>query len=154
MRGSKLRNSRRRQALMLGTLGVAALQLVACSATDHRQDVDNATGDEITVGTVQREIRVGMSGAQVAEILGSPNIVSTDEERREVWIWDKVSTDVTYSRSNGNIVGLIFGGSGGGIGAGSKSAGAASTSQRTLTVIVNFDEDMLVRDFKYRTSRF
>jgi hypothetical protein len=34
------------------------------------------------VGTVQKEIRVGMSGAEVATALSSPNIVSTDEADR------------------------------------------------------------------------
>jgi outer membrane protein assembly factor BamE (lipoprotein component of BamABCDE complex) len=95
-----------------------------------------------------------MSGAEVAEVLGSPNIVSTDDQRRETWIYDKISSDVTYSRSSGAIVGLIFGGSGGGLGAGSTSAGATSSSQRTLTVIIKFDADNKVRDFSYHTSRF
>ena len=95
-----------------------------------------------------------MSAANVARVLGSPNIVTTDDERRETWIYDRISTDVTYSRSNGTIVGLIFGGSGGGLGLGSKEAGATSTSQRTLTVIVRFDDENWVRDFSYHTSRF
>ena len=46
---------------------------------------------------MQREIKLGMSGADVAKVLGSPNIVTTDDERREVWIYDKFSTDTTVS---------------------------------------------------------
>ena len=57
---------------------------------------------------------------------------------------------------------LILGGvpvGGGAAGAGvggsyGSSAGARSTSQRTLTVIVKFDERNLVRDFAYRSSSF
>ncbi len=49
--------------------------------------------DRLTVGRVQGEVKVGMSAAQVAELLGSPNIVTTDDKRHEVWIYDKVSTD-------------------------------------------------------------
>jgi hypothetical protein len=97
---------------------------------------------------------MGMSGAEVANALGSPNIVSTDEDRNEVWIYDKISSDVTYSRSSGTVVGLIFAGSGGGVGVGSSSSGATSTSQRTLTVIIKFDEHNQVRDFSYHSSRF
>jgi hypothetical protein len=48
----------------------------------------------------------------------------------------------------------VIGSSGGGAGGGSKRAGAASASQRTLTVIVKFDDAGLVRDFSYRTSSF
>ena len=35
--------------------------------------------NNLTVGTVQKEIKNGMSGAEVASALGSPNIVSTDD---------------------------------------------------------------------------
>ena len=137
----------------------AALALGACtSASYHRAQVQDDSTDRMTVGKVQREIRVGMSGAEVAQALGSPNIVSTDEERREVWIYDKIATDQAYSTSRGGINALIlgFGGDvagGGGIGA-SGSSGATSTSQRTLTVIIKFDHNGKVRDFAYHTSRF
>jgi len=136
-----------------------ALLVGGCaSAAKHRADVQDDSGDRVTVGTVQREIRVGMSGSQVIEVLGSPNIVSTDEQRREVWVYDKISTDSAYSTSEGGISALILGGRGnvaGGVGAGGSSAsGAQSTSQRTLTIIIKFDENKMVRDFAYHTSRF
>ncbi len=133
--------------------------LAGCStATQHRADVQDNSTDLVTVGTVQKEIRVGMSGADVAQVLGSPNIVSTDEERREVWIYDKIATDRAYSSSSGGVNTLFLGvgaGVGGGMGiGGSSSAGATSTSQRTLTVIIKFDKRGKVRDFAYHTTRF
>lgn len=132
------------------------------SASKHASDVqEGIQGDRLTVGTVQREIRTGMSGAEVAEVLGSPNIVSTDEEGREVWIYDKISTDRVYSSSSGGISALILGGAGGSGfvgGAGSagysSGSGAVSTSQRTLTIIIKFDKDRKVRDFAYHSSSF
>lgn len=137
---------------------VSALFSGCQSAAFHRADVQDNSTDRLTVGKVQKEIRVGMSGAEVAQALGSPNIVSTDEERREVWIYDKIATDRAYSSSSGGINALILGFGGGtaggfGVGGGS-SAGASSTSQRTLTVIIKFDKDGKVRDFAYHTSRF
>jgi outer membrane protein assembly factor BamE (lipoprotein component of BamABCDE complex) len=136
-----------------------ALTVAGCmSAAEHRAAVEEPAGERLTVGTVQKEIRVGMSGAEVAAVLGSPNIVSTDEERREVWIYDKIATDTAYSSSSGGVNTLILGGGGsvaGGVGGNaSQSAGASSTSQRTLTVIIKFDADKKVRDFAYHTSRF
>ena len=136
-----------------------ALTIAGCmSASEHKAAVQDPAGERLTVGTVQKEIRVGMSGAEVAEVLGSPNIVSTDEERREVWIYDKIATDTAYSSSSGGVNTLILGGGGSVAGAvggnASQSAGAASTSQRTLTVIIKFDGDKKVRDFAYHTSRF
>jgi outer membrane protein assembly factor BamE (lipoprotein component of BamABCDE complex) len=148
-----------------GVIVAAALcaAVAGCqSASEHRQDVEDTTGQQMTVGKVQREIRVGMSGAEVAQVLGSPNVVTTDEERREVWVYDKISTSSVYSRSYGGVSALIFGvtpaGDGlvGGAGSANYAAadGAASTTQKTLTVIIKFDEQGTVRDFAYHTSRF
>ncbi len=140
---------------LLSMLALAAAALAGCSAQHHAADVRAAEEtNRLTVGTVQREVRLGMSAADVAEVLGSPNIVTTDDKRNETWVYDKISSDVTYSRSSGTVVGLIFGSSGGGVGTGSTSAGSTSTSQRTLTVIIKFDENNLVRDFSYHSSQF
>ena len=129
---------------------LSASILVGCAtAGEHRKNVQDDTGDKVTVGTVQKEIKQGMSGAEVAAALGSPNIVSTDEKRREVWIYDKIATDRVFSNSGtgtGVIPSLII--------TGASNSGAASRSQRTLTVIIKFDEQKLVRDFAYHTSRF
>ena len=133
---------------------VTVLFYNGCSASHHVADVRAEDSDRVTVGTVQKEVRIGMSGADVASVLGSPNIVTTDSERRETWVYDKISSEVAYSESGGSIVGLIFGGSGGALAGGSSSAGATSTSQRTLTVVIKFDEQKMVRDFSYHSSRF
>ena len=132
------------------------------SVAEHRNAVRDDTGDRLTVGKVQREIRVGMSSAQVVEVLGAPNMVTTDEKRREVWVYDKIATEHAYSTSSGGVSALILGGLAGGSGAlgggvgpsYSKGTGASSTTQRTLTIIVKFDEQNKVRDFAYRQSSF
>ena len=135
------------------------LPLAACaSAQDHRADVSNQDKDRLTVAAAQREIHKGMSSADVVGVLGSPNMVTTDENRRESWVYDKISTEKVYSTSSGGL-GLIFGGAGGGFlgglgGNASSSSGAASTTQRTLTIIVKFDEAGKVRDYAYRSSSF
>lgn len=117
---------------------------IGCSADYHAGRVQKGLqeGDRVTVGTVQRKIELGMSGAAVVEALGSPNVVSTDEQRREVWVYDKFATDVAASSGFWTI--LLAG----------QQAGAASKSQRTLTVIIKFGQDKKVRDFAYHTSRF
>ena len=135
-------------------MALVAGALMACSATRHVEDVRAEAADRVTVGTVQKEIKLGMSGADVAGVLGSPNIVTTDSERRETWVYDKISTEVAYSKSGGSIVGLIFSSSGGGLCGGYSKAGATSTTQRTLTVVIKFDNDGLVRDFSYHASQF
>jgi outer membrane protein assembly factor BamE (lipoprotein component of BamABCDE complex) len=133
---------------------VASILLAGC-ASMHAADVQKAReADKLTVGTVQREIRVGMAGGQVAEVLGSPNIVTTDEMGREVWVYDRISTESVYSSSTALILGILTGGSGGGGGLAAQSAGASSKTQKSLTVIIKFDEQKKVRDFAYRSSTF
>ena len=116
---------------------------IGCSADYHAEKAQaGLQGQRVTVGTVQKDIKIGMDSSSVIASLGSPNIVTTDEKRREVWVYDKIATDVTASGGSWTI--LLMG----------QSAGAASKSQRTLTIIIKFDEDKLVRDFAYHTSRF
>lgn len=149
--------SKTRTLACLG-LATAAIGISGCQTVASHRAAVQAHENRLTVGTVQREVRVGMSGAEVAQVLGSPNIVSTDEQRRQVWIYDKIATDRAYSTSSGGINSLILGTATsalGGLGGGFHAAsGASSTSQRTLTVIIKFDEAGKVRDFAYHSSRF
>ncbi len=146
-------------------LGTGLLVLAGCqTAGEHASEVRNARGqgDKVTVGTVQRQIKVGMSSADVVGVLGSPNMVTTDSQRRENWVYDKISTERVFSTSSGGVSTLILGGAlvggglaGGGVGGGySSAAGASSTSQRTLTIIIKYDANSKVRDFAYRYSSF
>ena len=59
---------------------MAVLLTAGCSATHHAADVREADEiDRVTVGTVQKEIVIGMSAADVASVLGSP----TSSQRRK-----------------------------------------------------------------------
>ena len=94
---------------IISTLLVAAIMSTSgCSATQHRAAVTADDSDRVTVGIVQREVSIGMGAANVAAILGSPNIVTSSDRHEETWIYDKISNEVTYSRSSGTIVGMIF----------------------------------------------
>ena len=119
--------------------------MLLISACTHPVDVSpNATN--LTVGKVQGEIKEGMSASSVAIILGSPNIVTTDENRREVWIYDKVSTNRVNTTNSGFGSIIILGAD--------TSQSESTTSQRTLTIIIKFDKDKKVRDFAYNYTQF
>jgi outer membrane protein assembly factor BamE (lipoprotein component of BamABCDE complex) len=122
---------------------VSTAFMLGCAST-HSSSVDRAMGggDNFSLGKVQREIKIGMTTAEVVSALGSPNIVTTDAERREQWVYDKVASDVAYSSGG---VSLIFAGA---------SGGKRSSSQRTLTVVIKFDNEAKVRDFAYHNSKF
>ena len=126
---------------------VSLVALSGCaSASSLRNDVQDNGKNSLTVGKVQRDIKLGMTSAQVAEILGSPNIVTTDENRCEVWVYDKVASEVTASQSGGGWTLILFGSE--------RNSQAAATTQRTLTIVIKFDKDSRVRDFAYNSSKF
>lgn len=161
----KFRTARPRKATVPLALLLVGTLLAACAtAQQHAADVRaaNASDSNLSVGTVQRKIKIGMTSADVVEVLGSPNMVTTDSQRRESWVYDKISTETVYSESSGGVNALVLGGAltgaglvGGAGGAGySSGAGARKTSQRTLTIIIKFDKDSRVRDFAYRSSSF
>ncbi|MEY2718927.1 MAG: hypothetical protein RLZZ273_293 [Bacteroidota bacterium] len=113
---------------------------------DNQRDLSSTRDRELTAGIVRKEIKKGMSGAQVAELLGSPNITTMDENNRETWVYDKIATEASYSESQSGMF-LILGGF-------SNRSGAASATQRTLTVVIKFNADSKVESFTYHQSKF
>ena len=133
--------------------------LIGCTVDHHQKGLHSTKEREMSVGIVQKEIRVGMSQTEVAEALGSPNIVTRDKDGKEAWVYDKIASEASYSTSSGGIgsVGgvagttLVLGLFGGSY---SQQAGSASTTQKTLTVIIKFDQSHLVDTFSYHSSKF
>ena len=120
------------------SIAVLCLALMGCEAGYHARQVEQAgEANGLTVGTVQREIAKGMPSATVVERLGSPNIVTTDEEGREVWVYDRTATSIVASGSSWFV-----------------SAGAATREQKTLTIVIKFDQESKVRDIAYHSSSF
>lgn len=101
---------------------------------------------ELTLGVVQKDIRTGMSQADVVEALGSPNIVTKDSSNKETWVYDKIATEASYSRSGGFWTLILFGMSG--------ESGRTQTTQRTLTVVIKFDKKSQVESLTYHASKF
>ncbi len=113
----------------------------SCSTTNY-----SLNEEKMTVAKAQTEIKIGMPSSAVVEALGAPNMVTTDTERRETWVYDKVSTNVQSSSVTKGVWLLLFAAKG--------KDSQVSSNQRTLTIIVKFDKNGLVRDFAYRTSTF
>ena len=127
------------------SVALLALLFFGCAPKQHYKNLHSTEDRKMTVGTAQREIHKGMDQAAVAEVMGSPNIVSKDKEGFDTWIYDKIASEVSYSTGSSGILGLVIGG---------HSAGAAASSQRTLTVVIKFDGQELVDSFSYHSSSF
>ena len=133
---------------------LACVLVSLCAGGCQTSEQPSIKTERMTVATAQRSIRIGMPSAAVIEALGSPNIVTTDEKRRETWAYDKISSDAvdtSSSTSTGLIlfpVHLLLGHEYQG------NTYRSSRNQRTLTIVVKFDEHAKVRDFAYHSSSF
>lgn len=112
------------------------------------------TATDLTLGRIQRSLKVGMSQLDVIDAAGSPNLVTRGKNGRESWVYDRFSTDTKENS---------FGAGGGGLGSGANllgvlgvNAGASRkvTSQKNLLVVVTFTPDGTVETFSYRSSKF
>jgi len=135
---------------MLKRISIACMAMAlatGCSrASTHANHLHTAHEREMTLGIVQKEIRQGMSQGDVAAALGSPNIVTKDQEGYETWIYDKIASEVSYSNDGGEVW-LFLGGY-------QKNAGAKGSTQKTLTVVIKFDQQSQVEKVSYNSSRF
>ncbi|GAQ94424.1 hypothetical protein TAGGR_1604 [Thermodesulfovibrio aggregans] len=149
--------------LMILLFFVLLISLSACmTPAQHYQNLPSTQERQLTVGIVQKEIKTGMSQADVVAVLGSPNIVTRDSEGRETWVYDKVATEYFYSKDVGGVGGGAGGGGTPGTslilgllgGSYSREAGAYSQTQRTLTIIIKFNKEGKVETFSYHASKF
>lgn len=113
---------------------------------------------EFTLGLVQKEVRVGMSQADLVAALGSPNILTRDSDSREVWVYDRIATEARFkSRGIGGGAGVLAAPGASlllSVLSGHVTDKTATTSQRTLTVVVRFDAAGRVETLSYHASRF
>ncbi len=124
---------------------MGALMLTSCHNHYYYPHV-TYSNEPVTLGTVQRKLRKGMGQDSVAYALGSPNIVTKDKFGREAWIYDKQSSDLCVSESSSGMW-LI-------IGSTQSETKKQSSSQKSLTIIVKFDEQSLVDHISYHTTEF
>jgi len=153
---------------MLRVMGVALMALTALAMgmatgvpraeAETREVKATAPPAAFTLGMVQKALRPGMPQTDVAERLGSPNILTRDAQGREAWVYDRICSEVEVS-AGGIAVGGLGSGAGNtfaglvGISAGKRSE-KARTSQRTLTVVVRFSSAGAVESFTWHDSRF
>jgi hypothetical protein len=89
---------------------------------------------KVTLGNVQRIVKVGASNSEVIDALSSPNIVTSNKDGTETWVYDKVITEAEYvQRSN---------------------SGVAVKSSRTMIVVIKFDKNSRVENVQYRQTAY
>jgi hypothetical protein len=89
---------------------------------------------KLTLGSVQANVRVGVSGDDVIAALGSPNIITQSADKSETWVYDKVATEAEVATGYNSAV--------------------AVRSTRTMLVTVKFGLDKRVKDVSYRQTSY
>jgi len=102
---------------------------------------------DLTQGNVQMNLIVGQtSKADVLENFGSPNITTRDGAGREVWSYQRAAQVTQSSKQSGYWTVILAGQS--------SSAAGFETSSRMITLIIKFNAQDIVADFRSRTSNF
>jgi hypothetical protein len=126
---------------------VAVLTVTGCVVNQTQTKPVTIRNSDLTHGNVQMNLRVGeTTQADVLDIFGPPNVATIDGSQREVWSWQKNAT-VTQSASARDYFTIVLLG-------GSRSASGFEQTQRTLTLIIKFDEHKVVSEFSSRSSEF
>ena len=102
---------------------------------------------DLTQGMVQVNLEVGTTPkAEVVDTFGAPNITTRDGAGNEVLTYHR-QAQVNQSSSNSGFIFVIIAGK-------SSSASGFESSSRMMTLIIKFDNEDIVTDFKSRESNF
>jgi outer membrane protein assembly factor BamE (lipoprotein component of BamABCDE complex) len=100
-----------------------------------------------TQGNVTLNLKKGVTTQhQVAEAFGAPNIVTQDSDGNQVWIYQKDNVTVESGATRDYFTILLAGVS-------SRSSEYQQSSQ-TMTLIIHFNENGKVKDFKSMSTSF
>jgi len=108
----------------------------------------------LTPGAAKKHIVPGKTTqAEVVEIFGTPNII-TRKKGAEMWVYDKVSSRQTSAVLGAGGLGGGAGSSGFGGGGLGGAVGSTERSETTVMLIIYFDQQDVVRDYKISQTKF
>lgn len=123
----------------------------------------SAQKSNLTPGMVKSKVHIGeTTQAEVLQVFGAPNIVTRDKSGREVWTYDvqSVSQSSASAQRSGSAgiaaagiadPAIIAGGAGG---SASKSGAVGQVSSSTFTLMIIFDDQDVVQDYKMMSTQF
>ena len=125
--------------------------------------IESSGENSLTYGAIKKHLEVGKTTqADVLKEFGSPNNMTVSSSGTEIWVYDKVRTEISSdsnATSSGGFLGAGVGDGTGGIGPGvggrsSQSSSQVISSTKTLTVIMEFNKQNILSDFSARTGRY
>jgi len=107
------------------------------------QKESRTQGSNLTPGMAKTKITNGVTTqSEILEVFGAPNIITKNKSGNEVWTYDKVAMDKSNKEGYWTIL------------AAGESSGNQTTSTKTFTLMLEFDDDDIVKDNSYRASQF
>ena len=98
----------------------------------------------LTSGMVKTRLVKGKTiQAEVLEIFGAPNITTRNSEGHEVWNYHKISYE-SYGARKDDVYWFLQGG----------SRAISSTTSRSFDLIITYDKNDVVIDYKMISSQF
>ncbi len=123
-------------------VAATAITVTALLGTTGCNSPEPAAPSNLTAGMVKKTIEKGTTTqAEVLEVFGPPDLV-THKDDLQVWTWDKIRYEVT---SSGSYLTVLIAGVGG--------QRASSSSQSTM-LIIYFDAQDIVRDYRLSVVKF
>ena len=98
----------------------------------------------LAVGAAQM-LKVGSTSERVIELLGSPNVVTNNEDGMETWVYDKISKEIEVVRTSDG--GWLFTPK-------QQQSVVSVVGERTLIVVIKFDKDQRVSNVRYRQTSY
>lgn len=125
-------------------ISVASAMLLSGCVTPAPVDTRNGV---LTQGNVKMHIEVGKTTqAEVLRVFGAPNITTINSDSENVWVYQRQAT-VSQSASSQNYWTVVLLG-------GSSGASGFKNTQRTITLIIKFNEQDIVSGFRSRATQF
>lgn len=98
----------------------------------------------LAVGAAQM-LKVGSTSERVIELLGSPNVVTNNEDGLETWVYDKMSKEIETVRTRDG--GWLFTPK-------QQQSVVSVVGERALIVVIKFDKDQRVSNVRYRQTSY
>ena len=128
------------------SLAVTLSVLLGCS--------QQSKSSALTPGAAKKNIVPGQTTqAEVIEVFGTPNVI-TRKDGGEMWVYDKVSSKQTSAAFGAGGLGAGWGSSGFGGGGLAGGVGSTERSETTVMLIIYFDQNDVVKDYKMSQTKF
>lgn len=148
--------------------GLCLYSLNACvSAKTPDMPYSNNQKSNLTSGMVKKYVRVNKTTqTEIISVFGAPNIITRDKQGHEVWTYDRQSmassAEIAAWNSGGSIAAgaggiagkTVIGGGAGFGGAAGKNSSASQVSSASFTLMISFDDNDLVKDYRMRATQF